>query len=304
MRADLKTRLLAFALLCGGVSLFSQDMPANSDGGDFGPPLPPEFRNMSPEERQARFQEFIKRRQNEQQKVSDQIERLVSDPSSTTATGVSQGVVQSENKAGEQQQPQVAQQIESARPSFVSLSRQSDDNSEESLIASLLSNNPFGLAKPSGGSLDESLGIYLKSVAMMDGNWHFSIVSKDGRSAWLKIGEESSALSCKVLSFDENSMTVKTLIAGRAYDMAIVERSSAASSGKVELVDALKPRKPMSPEERMKVWSYASDEQKNAANQIYQAARAAGRRLNHSDFRKLRDIERNIKVPEKSEQKR
>ena len=302
MTRDLKTLLLAFALLCGALTLFSQDMPPSPpDGGTFGPPIPPEFRNMSPEERQARFQEFIKRRQDEEQKVSDQIEKVVSAPSSNLAAAAPQSVEQGENKGAEQKPPQ---QVESARPSFVSLSRQSDDNSEESLIASLLSNNPFGIAKPSGASLDETLGIYLKSVAMMDGIWHFSLVSKDGRSAWLKIGEESSELSCKVLSFDENSMTVKTLISGRAYDMAIVERSAASSSGKVELVDALKPRKPMSPEERMKVWSYASDEQKNAANQIYQAARAAGRRLNHNDFRKLRDIERNIKIPENNEQKR
>ena len=70
-------------------------------------------------------------------------------------------------------------------------------------------------------------------------------------------------------------------------------------------IDDLKPRRPISPEERMKMWTqYASDEQKNAANQIYQAARAAGRRLNRNDFRKLRDIERTIKIPENNEQRR
>lgn len=197
-----------------------------------------------------------------------------------------------------------APQPESALSSFVSTARQSQDDSDESLIASLLYNNPFGAAKPAG-SVEETLGIFLKSVAMMDGNWHFSLVSKDGRSAWLKIGEESSELNCKVVSFDESSMTVKTLVSGRSYDMAIVERSAASSSGNVELVDALKPRKRLSAEERVKVWSkYASDEQKNAANQIYQAARAAGRRLNRDDFRKLYEIERSIKIPENTEQKK
>ena len=284
---------------------FSQDMPPPPDEGGFAPPIPPEFRNMSPEERQARFQEFIKRRQDEEQKLSAQIEKVVSAPPSAVVSGAAQSAKQGENVSGAQAQSAPSVQPEPARPSFVSLSRQSDDNSEESLIASLLSNNPFGSAKPSGASLDETLGIYLKSVAMMDGNWYFSLVSKDGKGAWLKIGEESSELNCKVLSFDEKSMTVKTFIGGRAYDMAIVERSAASSSGKVELIDALKPRRPISPEERMKMWTqYASDEQKNAANQIYQAARAAGRRLNRNDFRKLRDIERTIKVPENNEQRR
>ena len=317
--------------------------PAFEASAQDGPPPPGmddvefHFRRDIPEAERERFREIVYRRMESERKSSEDLEKVVSGRTASAGTpaaasqsaarqmsGGGDGgsvvftparVVGPGNAVSAQPAPAptdasaVAQespipQTESAQSSFVSTARQSDDNSDEALIASLLYNNPFGTAKPAG-SVEETLGIFLKSVALMDGNWHFSLVAKDGRSAWLKIGEESSELNCKVVSFDESSMTVKTLVSGRSYDMAIVERSAASSSGNVELVDALKPRKRLSAEERVKVWSqYASDEQKNAANQIYQAARAAGRRLNRDDFRKLYEIERSIKIPENTEQRK
>lgn len=302
-------RLLKFycALLVLAAPVFeasAQDGPPPPGMGGFGEGGP-NFGGDMPEDVRERFREAMNRRAEEEKKSSEDLEKVVSGqtPSAgASAAAPSQGAAPTQGEAAKTSE---LRQPESAQSSFVSLSRQSDDNSEESLIASLLFNNPFGNSKGAGASVEETLGIYLKSIAMMDGNWHFSLVAKDGRSAWLKIGEESSELNCKVVSFDESSMTVKTFVGGRSYDMAIVERSAASSSGNVELVDALKPRKRLSAEERVKVWSqYASDEQKNAANQIYQAARAAGRRLNRDDFRKLYEIERSIKIPENTGQKK
>lgn len=267
---------------------FDENPPSENGNGEANnrPLMPPEFANMTQEERQARMQEFAKKREAFEKQMSDNIQNAVATPNSQTENKNSTSKIAENN-------------TEAVKTSFVSLSKLSSDNSADSLIASLLFNNPFGSSKSANATTEVTLGIYLKSIANMEGHWYFSFVSKDGKGAWLKVGEESQVLNCKVVSFDENSMSVKTFVAGKAYDMAITERSSTNASGNVELIDELKPRKRISPEERIKLWSeYASDEQKQSANQIYQAARAAGRRLNREDFRKLHDIERNIKVPE------
>lgn len=271
---------------------FSQDAfppeGAPFEGGR--PPMPPEFQNMTDEQRQAKMQEFMQKRQEFEAKMQSGIENALNTPSSAKKTAASP----------EQNSSAVAEAQPQAKVgAFVSTARLSSNDTPKSLIAALIFNNPFGNGAANSASTEDTLGIYLKSIAMIDGQWQFSMISKDGRGAWLKIGEENPALNCKVVSFDENSMTAKTFVGGRTYDMSISERSSRAGTAKVELLDELKPRKRISPDERIKMWTeYASDDQKQAANQIYQAAKAAGRRLNRDDFRKLHDIERNIKIPE------
>lgn len=174
---------------------------------------------------------------------------------------------------------------------------------ENELLRLLASKNPF---VPAGSNSASQIpeGVLLKSVAMVDGKWAFSVSDKSGKTMWLNIGEEIENAPCKIDSFDERSMTVKATIAGRQVDLSMAERSSSGNSGRVELVDAIKPRRMIAPHERAKVWSqYATDEQREAANRVWQTARAQGRNyLNREDRRKIFEIERSIQIPENTNQ--
>lgn len=174
---------------------------------------------------------------------------------------------------------------------------------ESELLRLLASKNPF---IPAGGGSASQIpeGVSLKSAVMLDGKWLFSVSDKSGKTMWLSIGEEVENAPCRIDSFDERSMTAKATVAGRQTDLSMAERSSSASSGRVELVDAIKPRRMIAPHERAKVWSqYATDEQREAANRVWQTARAQGRNyLNREDRRKIFEIERSIQIPENANQ--
>lgn len=174
---------------------------------------------------------------------------------------------------------------------------------ENELLRLLASKNPFVPAGSNSASQTPE-GVSLKSAAMVDGKWAFSVSDKSGKTMWLGIGEEIENAPCKIDSFDESAMTAKATIAGRQVDLSISERSSSPAAGRVELVDAIKPRRMIAPHERAKVWSqYATDEQREAANRVWQTARAQGRNyLNREDRRKIFEIERSIQIPENTNQ--
>lgn len=175
-----------------------------------------------------------------------------------------------------------------SQSAYVSVARLSDDGSDESMLAALSFNNPFGNAKKP----DESeMGISLKSIAMIDGRWNFSVASKEGKTAWLGIDEQSEVVPCKILSFDEPKMTVKALVGGRVFDLMLAEGTSAR---KVELDPRMMggPPRRMSPQEREKLWSAATDDQKRRANEIMARARASGRR---PDFRQMMRLENEVR---------
>lgn len=174
---------------------------------------------------------------------------------------------------------------------------------ENELLRLLASKNPFVPAGSNSASQTPE-GVSLKSAAMVDGKWVFSVSDKSGKTMWLSIGEEIENAPCKIDSFDESSMTAKATVAGRQVDLSISERSSSPAAGRVELVDAIKPRRMIAPHERAKVWSqYATDEQREAANRVWQTARAQGRNyLNREDRRKIFEIERSIQIPENTNQ--
>ena len=174
---------------------------------------------------------------------------------------------------------------------------------ENELLRLLASKNPF-VPAGSNSATQTPEGVSLKSGAMVDGRWDFSVSDKCGKTMWLGIGEEIENAPCKIDSFDESAMTAKATIAGRQVDLSISERSSSPSAGRVELVDAIKPRRMIAPHERAKVWSqYATDEQREAANRVWQTARAQGRNyLNREDRRKIFEIERSIQIPENTNQ--
>lgn len=174
---------------------------------------------------------------------------------------------------------------------------------ENELLRLLVSKNPFVPAGSNSASQTPE-GVSLKSAAMVDGKWAFSVSDKSGKTMWLGIGEEIENAPCKIDSFDESAMTAKATIAGRQVDLALSERSSSPAAGRVELVDAIKPRRMIAPHERAKVWSqYATDEQREAANRVWQTARAQGRNyLNREDRRKIFEIERSIQIPENTNQ--
>ena len=135
---------------------------------------------------------------------------------------------------------------------------------------------------------------------MVDGIWSFSVSDKSGKTFWLELGQALEEAPCKIESFDERAMVAKASVGGKMVDLAIAARSANRNSGRVELVDAIRPRRMIAPHERAKAWSqYATDEQREAANRIWQTARAQGRNyLNREDRRKIFEIERSIQIPE------
>lgn len=170
---------------------------------------------------------------------------------------------------------------------------------ESELLRLLVSKNPF--AQGSGSSAEQNPeGLSLKSAVMVDGMWSFSVSDKSGKTFWLELGQALEEAPCKIESFDERAMVAKASAGGKIIDLAIAARSANHHSGRVELVEAIRPRRMIAPHERAKVWSqYATDEQREAANRVWQTARAQGRNyLNREDRRKIFEIERSIQIPE------
>ena len=143
----------------------------------------------------------------------------------------------------------------------------------------------------------------MRSAVMVDGKWSFSVSDKSGKTYWLGIGEAIENAPCKIDSFDDRTMTAKATVAGRQTDLVLATRAANGNSRRVELVDAIRPRRMIAPHERAKVWSqYATDEQREAANRVWQTARAQGRNyLNREDRRKIFEIERTIQIPENAQ---
>ena len=170
---------------------------------------------------------------------------------------------------------------------------------ESELLRLLVSKNPFAQADGKAGEQNPE-GLSLKSAVMVDGIWSFSVSDKSGKTFWLELGQALEEAPCKIESFDERAMVAKASAGGKIIDLAIVARSANHHSGRVELVEAIRPRRMIAPHERAKVWSqYATDEQREAANRVWQTARAQGRNyLNREDRRKIFEIERSIQIPE------
>ena len=174
--------------------------------------------------------------------------------------------------------------------------------SSSEILQLLVSKNPF--AQSSGKAAEQnSEGVLLRSAVMVDGRWSFSVSDKSGKSYWLNLGEVLENAPCKIDSFDDRTMTAKATVAGRQIDLALETRAANGNSRRVELVDAIRPRRMIAPHERAKVWSqYATDEQREAANRVWQTARAQGRNyLNREDRRKIFEIERTIQIPENAQ---
>ncbi|MBR4597688.1 MAG: hypothetical protein IKO42_04755, partial [Opitutales bacterium] len=192
------------------------------------------------------------------------------------------------------QVPQNAQTPQSAE----NADAQAQASSSE-LLQMLVSKNPF--AQASGKASEQNPeGLSLRSAVMVDGKWSFSVSDKSGKNYWLELGEEIENAPCKIESFDERTMTAKASVAGKQTDLVLATRMANGGSRRVELVDAIRPRRMIAPHERAKVWSqYATDEQREAANRVWQTARAQGRNyLNREDRRKIFEIERTIQIPE------
>ena len=68
-----------------------------------------------------------------------------------------------------------------------------------------------------------------------------------------------------------------------------------------EIAPTLNRSRPRTPEERQKLWEYATDSQKLEAQKIRETARAQNRRLTREEFRLIGKIERSIKIPADSE---
>lgn len=166
-------------------------------------------------------------------------------------------------------------------------------HSSEELIARLLEKSPFGV--PPKGSIAEVAGVSLKSIAFMDGKPQFSVINKDQKSVWLALNEDCQIFPCKIISFEEDTMSVKALIGGKTFDLSMADRAS-YSTQKVELDPGILPQN--RPVDRRKAWEYASDAQKAEANRIAETARAQGRRMNPQEYRRIMEIERSIKIPE------
>lgn len=169
---------------------------------------------------------------------------------------------------------------------------------EEALLENLMSRNPFGGSdKPA-----EKSGVMFTSAIKMDGEWNFGFTLKDGRSIFLKQQEQIEGLPCQVVDFDEEAVLVKIKIEGREEVLPITQVQFGGR--RVELVAGLQVRdRPPSPDERREIWNkFATDEERSAANNIFNAARAEGRRMNRNDFRRLREIEQNIQTRRNSQQ--
>ncbi len=221
--------------------------------------------------------------QGQQQVQNAQGAQVVSQSAQAPASGDASAASAAASSGGQEGGGEVPSQS-----AYVSVARLSDDGSDESMLAALSFNNPFGNAKKP----DESeMGISLKSIAMIDGRWNFSVASKEGKTAWLGIDEQSEVVPCKILSFDEPKMTVKALVGGRVFDLMLAEGTSAR---KVELDPRMMggPPRRMSPQEREKLWSAATDDQKRRANEIMARARASGRR---PDFRQMMRLENEVR---------
>lgn len=175
--------------------------------------------------------------------------------------------------------------------------RISDDNTPDAMISALIFKNPFG---SSGLKTPEEItGISLKSAVLVNGQWSFSVASKDGKSVWLKLNEQSEVIACKILEFDEKTMIAKLLISGKNFDFFISDSpKSPQDKSKEAAKRAIKNR-----QGGKLIWDYASAEQARQANEIYRLAQQQGRKLTAQERKKLREIESAISVPEHAKKK-
>ncbi len=171
-------------------------------------------------------------------------------------------------------------------------------SAEDILFNSLVEKNPFGTTQ--NASISEVAGISFKSAVFIDGQWRFSVVNKEQKSVWLALNEDCEIFQCKIISFDEDNMSVKALIASKTFELKMTDRAS-FSVQKATLNDGIIPNqsRPRNPAERAELWKHATEAQINEANAINAVAKSQNRALNRDERRQIEAIERSIKVPEK-----
>lgn len=170
--------------------------------------------------------------------------------------------------------------------------RVSDDNTPDAMISALIFRNPFG---SSGQKTPEEItGISLKSAVLVNGEWSFSVASKNGKTVWLKLNETSEVVECKITEFDPETMVAKLLISGKNFDFYVSDRPVSPQD---KYRDAAK-RIAKSRRGGKAIWDYATAEQARQANEIYRLAQQQGRKLTAQERKKLGEIEASIQVPE------
>lgn len=170
--------------------------------------------------------------------------------------------------------------------------RVSDDNTPDAMISALIFRNPFG---SSGQKTPEEItGISLKSAVRVNGEWSFSVASKNGKTVWLKLNETSEVVECKITEFDPETMVAKLLISGKNFDFYVSDKPASPQD---KYRDAAK-RLAKSRLGGKAIWDYATAEQARQANEIYRLAQQQGRKLSAQERKKLKEIEASIQLPE------
>lgn len=200
---------------------------------------------------------------------------------------------QEEKKEDNQESESEEESVEALEESDgMSHFRISDDNTPDAMISALIFRNPFG---SSGMKTPEEItGISLNSAVLVNGEWSFSVSSKNGKTAWIKINESSELVPCKITEFDEQTMIAKLLISGKTFDFYVSDRPLSARE---KYNDAAK-RAAKSKLGGKAIWDYATAEQARQANEIYRLAQLQGRKLTSQERKKLREIEASISLPE------